>query len=233
MPSAAAEAVAHANFDGFRPAGLQFFRDLASNQSKPWFDANRAIYDSEVLGPLRALVVDLGAELARRGVPLTGDPRKAVFRIHRDVRFSRDKSPYKTNGGLVLSRDGGKGGFGLLYFHFDPNGCFAAAGFYQPEPKLLEALRAAMLEEPDRLLSAIAHLRDAGAELDFEDRLTRLPRGFEHAAESKVADLVRVRSLVGRKPIREEMVAGPALVAELADFAEAALPLLRFGWDAL
>ena len=233
MPAARKAPAPPDGFTGFRPAALRFFTDLAASQDKAWFEANRAVYDTEVLAPMRALVADLATELARRKLPLTADPLKAVFRIHRDVRFSRDKSPYKTHAGAVLSRDGSKTRFGLLYMHLDPTGSFAASGFYLPEPKLLEALRTAMVEETPRLLAALAAVHAQGAELMREDALVRLPRGFEHAAGTEVADLVKLRSLVARRPIAKKALAGPALVGLLADFAQASLPLLEFGWEAV
>ncbi len=230
---ARAKAASPGGFEGFRPAALDFFRDLAANQDRAWFQANRDSYEREVLAPLRALVAILATELPRRGVKLTADPLKAVFRIHRDVRFSRDKRPYKTHAGAVLSRDGSKDGFGLFYIHIDPTGSFAATGFYQPDPKALEALRLAMLEEPQRLRAALSTTFAVGAELMREDPLARLPRGFEHAAGSEVADLLKLRHLIVRLPLSAAALAGPALTATLADFAATALPLLNFGWDAI
>ena len=226
-------ASAPGGFGGFRPAALRFFTDLAANQAKPWFEANRAVYEHEVLAPLRALVADLATEFTRRKIPLTGDPLKAVFRIHRDVRFSKDKAPYKTHAGAILSRDGSKDRFGLLYIHIDPAGSFVASGFYQPEPKLLEAIRTAIVEDWPVLQTALDRLHAAGAGLMREDALTRLPRGFEHAAGTPAADLVKLRSLVGQQHLSAAALAEPGLVTQIADFTQAALPLLRFGWDAV
>jgi uncharacterized protein (TIGR02453 family) len=220
-------------FEGFRPAALQFFRDLAAHQDRAWFQANRAVYEREVLAPLRSLVAALASDLPRCGVPLTADPLKAVFRIHRDVRFARDKSPYKTHAGAVLSRDGSKDGFGILYIHVDPQGSFVAAGFWQPAPPALEALRQAMLAQPAQLLAALDALAAANAELRREDALARLPRGFEAAAGGPVAEYVKLRHLIAQRPIAAADLAQPTLPAKLAEFAAAALPLLRFGWDAL
>jgi uncharacterized protein (TIGR02453 family) len=220
-------------FPGFRPAALAFLRDLAKNQERAWFEANRATYDHEVLSPLRALVADLGTEFSKRGVGLTADPLKAVFRIHRDVRFSRDKAPYKTHAGAVLSRDGGKGGFGIFYIHLDPTGSFAACGFYQPDPKYLEALRIAMFEDAAKFRAALDAAYASGAELMRDDALTRLPRGFEHVAGTEAAELVKLRHLVVRWPLPAKSLADPALVGVLAGFGEAAKKLLAFGWEAI
>jgi uncharacterized protein (TIGR02453 family) len=233
MRAATLKTASPAGFPGFRPAALKFFRELTANQDRVWFQANRETYEREVLAPLRALIAELVGEFSRRGVELTADPLKAVFRIHRDVRFSRDKAPYKTHAGAVLSRDGGKGAFGMFYIHIDPTGSFAASGFWQPDPKYLEAVRIAMFEEPGKIRAALDSALASGAELMREDALTRLPRGFEHTAGTEAADLVKLRHLVVRWPIPAGSLADPALVGTLAGYAEAAKPLLAFGWDAI
>jgi uncharacterized protein (TIGR02453 family) len=221
-------------FAGFKPAALTFFRQLAANQDRVWFQEHRDAYEREVLSPLRALVAELATVLPRRGVPLTaGDPAKAIFRIHRDVRFSRDKTPYKTHAGAVLSRDGTKNAFGLLYIHVDPTGSFAAAGFWQPAPPHLEALRISMVEEPERLLAAIDAVRRGGGDIMREDALTRLPRGFEHAAGTPVVEHVKLRHLIAQQTIPATALRTPELVERIAAFAVTAKPLLEFGWDAL
>src|ERR1700689_1040381 len=95
-------------FAGFRPAAFGFFRGLAKHNDPLWFKPRKAIYDTEVLVPLRALLVALGAALEAAGVPLVGDPGRSIFRIYRDVRFSASKQLYKTHAGAVLTRSGGK-----------------------------------------------------------------------------------------------------------------------------
>lgn len=137
-------------FAGFGPKALQFFDELALNQDRQWFQQHNAVYEAEVLQPMAALVTALAGELARRGIPLTGDPKRSLFRIHRDVRFSHDKSPYKTHGGAVLTRDGTKTCQGLLYVHISPEGSFTAAGFYHPDAGQLAALRQAIATSPEQ-----------------------------------------------------------------------------------
>jgi Conserved hypothetical protein (DUF2461) len=91
-----------ADFAGFRPAAFRFLRDLARNNQKVWFEANRGAYEREVRDPMRLLVETLDAKLGSIAPEIVGDPKRSMFRIHRDVRFSRDKSPYKTNAGAWL-----------------------------------------------------------------------------------------------------------------------------------
>src|SRR5207244_7542973 len=88
-----------AGFGGFRPAAFRFLRDLARNNEKAWFEANRNVYEREVRDPMRLLVETLDAKLGSIAPEIVGDPTRSLFRIHRDVRFSKNKSPYKTNAG--------------------------------------------------------------------------------------------------------------------------------------
>src|ERR1700722_19398746 len=116
-----------APFAGFRPAAFSFFRGLAKHNDPLWFKPRKAIYDSEVLAPFRALIVALSERLAAAGIPLVGDPDRGMFRIYRDVRFSADKRLYKTHAGAVLTRSGDKRDPGLLYLHLEPGGSMVAA----------------------------------------------------------------------------------------------------------
>jgi uncharacterized protein (TIGR02453 family) len=90
-------------FEGFRPAAFRFLHDLARNNEKACFEANRDVYEREVRGPMRVLVEVLDAGLAAIAPEIVGDLRRSMFRIHRDVRFSRNKAPYKTNAGAWFS----------------------------------------------------------------------------------------------------------------------------------
>jgi len=221
-------------FSGLTPAAYRFLVELGRNNTKPWFEANRATYEAAVKGPVAALVMDVSSELARRGLPLEGDPKRSSFRIHRDTRFSNDKTPYKTQSGSVWYRQGsGKDGAGVLYFHLAAEGCFAAAAFYRPDPEVLGAIRERIRVHPDRLLAMQSDLAAGSLALDASDSLTRMPRGFEDLKDSPVAPALRLRSFMVRQDLPSEITTGPALVGAIVDLAERALPLLRFGWDAV
>ena len=166
-------------FTGFGPQAIPFFKALAFHQTKDWFEANRAIYDGEIKGPLGDLVEELAARFVKAKIPLKGDRKASLFRINRDVRFAKDKSPYKTNSGAVLSRTGAKNDPGMLYFHVSAEGCFAAAGFWHPEPDALARLRAGIARAPKAWKTMVAKLAEGGLALEPEHALTRAPRGFE------------------------------------------------------
>jgi uncharacterized protein (TIGR02453 family) len=221
------------SFEGFGPQALPFFKALGFHQSKEWFDENRATYEAEVKGPFGDLVEDLSAVFAKAGAPLKGDRKASLFRLNRDIRFSKDKSPYKTHAGAVMTRGGAKNDKGLFYIHIAPDGCFVAAGFYHPEPPDLAALRRAIARAPKDYQKALAALKKAKLELSDEDSLTRLPRGFEEVSDPKIAAAIMRKSFICSRPIAAARIASPKLVEELAAFGKQALPLLKWGWDAI
>lgn len=221
-------------FSGFTPAAYRFLIELGINNTKPWFEAHRTTYETAIKAPVAALVADVAAELARRGLPLEGDPKRSSFRIHRDTRFSNDKTPYKTQSGSVWYRQGsGKDGAGVLYFHFAAEGCFAAAAFYRPDAEVLGSIRERIRVHPDRFLTMQSDLAAAAMPLDMSDSLTRMPRGFEDLKDSPIASALRLRSFLIRQDLPLQTTTAPALVGAIVDVAERALPLLRFGWDAV
>ncbi len=220
-------------FQGFTPAATQFFTDLAANQERAWFNDHKAQYEREVKAPMGALIDDLAAELGRRGIPITGDAKRGLFRIHRDVRFTHDKAPYKTHAGAVLTRDGRKATPGLLYFHLDPTGSFMAAGFYHADPSELARLRDGVAYGPKEFAALEAHLAAHGLALSRDETLIRLPRGYDAVADSPHVWAIKLRNFVTTRPVPQELLASAALVGHIADFAAVTLPLLEWGWDAL
>ncbi len=220
-------------FTGFGPGVLGFFEALDAAQTRDWFEANRARYETEAHGPMASLVASLGFALAARDIPLLGDPKRALFRIHRDVRFGRDKRPYKTNVSAVLTRDGDKHSQGLLYVDVGLSGCFAALGFYRPDADQLAAIRERIMVAPARWAAVEAALAAAGLTVDRGSALARLPRGLDPARAAGLEGVLRLTSFTVMRPIAPALLFDPGLVDDLAGFAEAGRPLLDFGWSAL
>jgi uncharacterized protein (DUF2461 family) len=140
-------------FRGFAAADLAFLTGLAAHNDRDWFTANRAVYDQRLKPTLAALIDALNAAFAARDLPLAGDPKRSVFRIHRDVRFSKDKRPYKTHVSATLTRDGQKLSPGLVYVHIEPEGGSAPAF----DPETIDPL------DPSTLPSAQAAAADSYA----------------------------------------------------------------------
>lgn len=229
----AQDAIAADAFTGFSPDTLNFLKALGFHQSREWFEENRALYLSAFKEPLEAYVAAASDACRARKLPLRGDPRRATFRLNRDVRFSKDKSPYKTNGGCVLTRTGLKGSPGIVYTHISPEGCFFAAGFYHPEPPQLLAMRTAIAARPQRFLGVQQKLAAKGLELWDREALTRNPQAFRDVDE-RIEYAVRFRNYLVRRPFEDALLLdGPQMTAAVAAFARDALPLLQFGWEVL
>jgi uncharacterized protein (TIGR02453 family) len=220
-------------FAGFGPKALPFFKALKFHQSREWFEANRETYESAVKGPMGDLVEEVTERLRQTKIPIKGDRKSSLFRIHRDVRFSANKDPYKTHAGVLLSRSGNKSDPELLYFHLSPEECFFAAGFYLPDPDRLARLRAAAARAPKPFKAMAAKLKKAGLALSAEDSLKRAPRGFEAIQDPEIAAATKLKSMICQRPVGEAAIASPALADEFCAFAADALPLLKWGWDAL
>jgi uncharacterized protein (TIGR02453 family) len=227
---------ASTGFTGFRPQALGFLRRLKRNNRREWFERSRAVYETEVRNPMRALVEELDVRLARLAPEITGDPRHSVFRIHRDIRFSSDKSPYKTNAacqfyhhdaGRGAGRDAESAGAGL-YFQLEDRQCFVAGGMWMPARPALERIREAIADDPDaldRVLRAPA-FRRRFRRLDGEDMLKRMPRGYDE--DHPAARWLRYRSFTATRVMTEREVLSPRLPAILARDFETLVPLVRW-----
>lgn len=112
----------HVPFPGFAAADLAFLSRLAAHNDREWFTANRAPFDQGLKPTLVSLILALNEAFEAKGLPLAGHPKNTVFRIHRDVRFSKDKRPYKTHVSATLTRDGQKMSPGMVYVHIEPEG---------------------------------------------------------------------------------------------------------------
>ena len=222
-------------FEGFSPEALTFLRGLAQHNERPWFEARRDVYETELLGPLRSLVEDAASALRSAKIPLGGTAKRSVFRIYRDVRFGHDKTPYKTHLSAYLSYDGEKGTPGGLYVHVQPRASMIAAAFYAIDRPLLQRWRAELAAKPARFRTVLRTLAKRGLALDgpetWDDALARMPRGFEALAEHELAPYLRLKSFVVRQMLTDEIVSSRALVDRIVSLAKDARPFLEFGWS--
>jgi uncharacterized protein (TIGR02453 family) len=220
----------------FTPATFRFFKALARNNAKPWFEAHRAEYEREVRAPMQQLIEEMDVRLARFAPEITGDPKRSMFRIYRDIRFSKDKSPYKTHAACWFRHqdadarvgseaEGGGAGF---YFHLVSGASFVGAGIWMPPRPILNRLREAIAEHAaafERIVRQPSFLRRFGG-LDDEAILKRMPRGF--AETHRAARWLKYQSYTAGRRLKDGEVTSARLPVLLeADFTRL-LPLVRW-----
>lgn len=217
-------------FEGFPVDALVFLDDLATNNTTAYFDEHRARYDAFVLEPARAFVDELGA-LLRADLPdISADPRvdRSIFRIRRDTRFSKDKSPYKTNLAIILWEGSNRTSSPGIYVGIESTRVFVGGGSYQLDRDGLSRYRAAAAGSPGAELSAIeAELARGGIELRGRT-YKRVPRGFD--PEHPRAELLKHSgvwtSVYDGDPPAE--LHSPAFVEFVAEAVRPLLPLHRW-----
>jgi uncharacterized protein (TIGR02453 family) len=223
-------------FRGFRPAAMTFLRSLKRNNTREWFQAHRDDYEREVRGPLVALVEEIDVRLAELAPEIVGDPKRSLFRIHRDVRFSSDKSPYKTNAACWFYHgDAGRGvgsttphGGAGFYFHMEPGESMIGGGIWMPPRPTLTRLREQIDEEHVALRRILREpaLRKRFGTLDESSKLTRMPRGY--AEDHPAADLLRHQSFTAGRALSDAELFSPRLADLLARDYARLVPLVRW-----
>ena len=223
------------DFHGFSPQAFAFLDGLKKNNDRAWFRDRKETYDSEVKFAMECLLGEFSPARGPSPLPVRGDPKRGLFRVHRDVRFSKDKQPYKTHVGAVLTRSGGKGDPGLVYVHIEPGASFVSAGFYAPDREFLTAWRLRMAERPDEFLETVAPFTAPRARYTLRHRgaLKTLPRGFAEHADSPVAEYLKWKHFLVSRPVTDRQAQSRALVDIVRETGAAAVPLLDYGWQVL
>ena len=219
----------------FTKRALTFFRGLARHNEKPWFEAHRDEYEAEVRKPMRDLIEDLDARFAEFAPEIGGDPKRSMFRIYRDIRFSKDKSPYKTHAAcwfhhlnaartVGAEADAGSAGY---YFHLEPGGrSMIGAGLWMPPRPQLSKLREAIGKDPKAFDKMARSIPSRFGGLDDEGALKRMPRGY--AEDHPAAKWLRFQSFTSGRTLTDPQVTSPSLASLLAREYEALLPLVRW-----
>ena len=214
----------------FTPALFEFLDELAMNNRREWFQANKERYRRDVQDPLVRFVADFQRRLEDISPHMVADPRRSggsVFRIYRDVRFSKDKSPYKTNAGIHFRHEVGREVHGPgLYLHLEPGNVFAGAGLWKPKATTAWEIRQAIVEEPEEWEAIV---NDDGFASSFTlegDSLKRAPRGIDPA--HPLIGYLKLKSFVAITPFTEEEVCSPDFIDTYADACRVAGPFTGF-----
>ena len=221
--------MADARFEGFGPDAFRFLHALDFHQTREWFHENRAMYEAQLRGPLLAFCTE-GAERARaHGLDMRFEPNKGTFRINRDVRFSNDKRPYNRHVSAILSADGAKSCFGVLYVHVGLAACHFSAGYWAMPKDELTLMRRSVIEHPHRYREVVDALRRGGLALDEDDALKRLPRGWDEPDEPDLAHALRLKGFTTTEHWPQEEAHSRAVIERFDRFAERVAPLMAWG----
>jgi uncharacterized protein (TIGR02453 family) len=219
-------------FEGFADDRGTFFRTLAKKNEREWFQTHKSEFEEGWNGPMKSLLADVRDAIDKHYPHCDLDEPK-VFRIFRDVRFSKDKSPYKTHlGGFIPLERRGRKTTDLpmaLYFQVGAVETFAAAGQYIMEPDSLERFRRAVADDKRgaELIRLLAALDKKGFPADQHERMKRVPKGYD--AEHPRAELLKRKGLVVRFPAMPKgTLATPKLVKWLADGCKASAALVEW-----
>ncbi|MBI5323710.1 MAG: DUF2461 domain-containing protein [Ignavibacteriae bacterium] len=178
--------MSNTEFKGFTPEVRKFFQELEKNNNKDWFHANKTRYEEFVKEPAKEFVFTMGKRFAKSGLQYYADPKKSLFRINRDIRFSANKDPYKTNLGVLfpymftheVSKAVEVPG---LYFHVDAKESFIAGGLHMPSNEKLRELRELIASEWKELFKIVNNkkFKEEFPKIFNDDKLKNTPRGYE------------------------------------------------------
>lgn len=214
----------------FTPALFDFLRDLREHNDREWFQRNKARYEEDARDPALRFIAAVAAPLHRISKHVVADPRPvggSMFRIHRDTRFSADKSPYKTSIAMSFHHERGRHGAGPGYYlSLEPGESFAGGGVYMPDAPSLTRIRDAIVADSRGWGRVVDDAKLAPMFAPYGDVLKRVPRGYD-ASDPHVEDLKR-KSFVWGVQFSEPQVCAPDFMEQYVDACRRAAPLHRF-----
>jgi uncharacterized protein (TIGR02453 family) len=219
----------------FTEETFRFLRDLARNNEREWFRANKARYEQSVRDPAIRFILDFAPHLKEISPHFKADPRAnggSLFRIYRDTRFSRDKSPFKTHTGIQFRHDQAKDAHAPgFYLHLEPGGCFAAMGIWRPDGKTLRKIREGIVEDPSGYERAIGRSTFQDRFELSGDSLIRPPRGFD--PEHPLVETLKRKDFVALTSLPEEEAKAPGFLGRFAAICRDGAPFVRYLCEAL
>lgn len=210
---------------------IQFLKNLKKNNNKPWFDANRKKYEA-AKADFADFIQKVINEFGKKDAAIKHlSAKDCMFRINRDVRFSKDKSPYKTNFGASINAGGRKAmNSAGYYFHLEPGNSFVGGGIYVPEPNVLRNVRQEIDYNYDEFKKIITakKFKTAYADLDRskEFLLSRVPKGYE--PDNKAAEYLKLKSYIAIALVNDKEIISKELIKKVTSAFEALQPLVYF-----
>jgi uncharacterized protein (TIGR02453 family) len=216
-------------FEGFPKQGLQFLRKLKRNNTRAWFENHKQEYEEFLKLPMQSFIFSLQPYFAAFAPEFDLSPKRSIFRIYRDIRFSNDKTPYKTHIAAHFVLRGKEKGFvgSGYYFHIEPGEVFIGGGIYMPDSDQLKGIRKALAQHSDEFLSIIDSRRFKKRFGKLEgNRLQRIPKGYEES--HPMAEWLKLKQFFAGKSLPETSSHKASLVDTIAAISEDAAPLVKF-----
>lgn len=213
-----------------QPTTIQFLKNLKKNNNKEWFDANKKICEAakqdfvELTAQVLQGIGKIDATVAHL------EPKKCIFRINRDVRFSKDKSPYKTNFGMSISKAGKTGVAAGYYFHLEPGSCFVGGGLYAPMPAEVNKIRQEIDYNFKHFKSIITNKKFVetynALDASKEFSLVRPPKGYDETNEA--IQYIKLKSWIATQTLEDSWLTNKDLVKSIVASFATLKPLIDF-----
>ena len=219
----------------FSKQTLDFLAALAKNNNREWFNAHRQEYEDVVRTPALAFIADMADEMPSISPHFRALSKKAggsLMRIHRDIRFGQDKSPYKTNLGIQFRHEVGKDIHAPGYYvHIEPGGCFAGVGLWRPDADALSKIREAIVKNGDAWMAARDD-KTFSKQFTLEgDVLANAPRGY--ARDHPLVEDLKRKDFIGLAELRDATVTSKNFLPQVVEQFRQAAPYMRFLCKAL
>lgn len=219
-------------FDGLPKEGIDFLRKLKKNNNREWFTRHKSEYEEQLKLPMQSLIAALRGPISKIAPEIEVNPKKSMFRIHRDTRFSKNKEPYKTNVAAIFHPRGHWQQSAGYYLHIEPGEIFLGGGIYMPESDRLKKIRAGIASRGDEFLRIVhsASFKKVFGAVEGE-RLQRVPTGYP--ADHPMGEWLKYKSLYTSTTLPESACYSADFVKKIVSAYKEMVPFVRFLNEAL
>lgn len=219
-------------FDGFPKECIKFLKNLKKNNNRKWFTTNKQVYEDFVKIPMQSLIVELKPLLNTFAPEILVDPKKSMFRIYRDIRFSKNKSPYKTHVAATFQHTKNWKNSAGFYLHIEPGEVFLGAGMYMPSGEHLKKIRNMIANRYEDIFSIVTNKKFKKLFKEIQgDKLSRVPRGFEQ--DHPAAELLKLKQYFISYSLPVETCHRNDFAKSAAEIFKEMTPLVKFINDAI
>jgi uncharacterized protein (TIGR02453 family) len=215
-------------FTAFPREGLRFLRSLKRHNNREWFQRHKSIYEQHVKQPMADLIAALANDFKQFAPEMTASPKVSAYRIHRDTRFSKDKSPYKTHVAAVFPHSAlGKHEGAGFYVHISPSEVFIGGGLYMPLPENLSLIRQCIADDPGGFISIInnrSFKRLFGGITG--DQLSRVPRGFPQ--DHPASNYLKYKNFLVSRTLDPDVATSPRFYKLVVESFKGMVPFVRY-----